>query len=89
MAALLLALLQALLVAVFGKADGKEMDRLHHDLSRYQSKDRAKRLEKELMLQRRKYEAVVTLFIRLQEELKRVEKANESHQVSTSNCNVA
>ena len=83
-AALVAVLLQALLDAFMPgrESDKQRAERLQQDLSRYQGRDRAKRLEKELLLQRRKYEAVVSMFTRAKDELQRMEKTNSAAQVS-------
>ncbi|CAL8462014.1 g1545 [Coccomyxa elongata] len=83
LAALATVLLQALLDALFPSRETswQRAERLQQDLNRYQGRDRATRLEKELLLQRRKYEAVVSMLTRAQDENKRMEKANSAAQV--------
>ncbi len=83
LAALATVLLQALLDALFPSRETswQRAERLQQDLNRYQGRDRAKRLEKELLLQRRKYEAVVSMLTRAQDENKRMEKVNIAAQV--------
>ncbi|EIE25028.1 hypothetical protein COCSUDRAFT_46564 [Coccomyxa subellipsoidea C-169] len=82
-AALVAVLLQALLDAFMPgrESDKQRAERLQQDLSRYQGRDRAKRLEKELLLQRRKYEAVVSMFTRAKDELQRMVKTSSAAQV--------
>ncbi|BDA41265.1 hypothetical protein COCOBI_02-0450 [Coccomyxa sp. Obi] len=82
LAALATVLLQALLDALFPSRETswQRAERLQQDLNRYQGRDRAKRLEKELLLQRRKYEAVVSMLNRAQDENKRMEKASSAAQ---------
>lgn len=86
-AALVAALLQALFQAVFGSkcpSPDRKLERLQRDLQRYEGKDRSERLKKELLIQRHKYDSVVIMYSRLQEEVKRLEKSHEVHQVTAT-----
>jgi hypothetical protein len=80
--ALATVLLQALLDAFMpGRESNRQRaERLQQDLNRYHGRDRAKRLEKELLLQRRKYDALVSMFTRAKDELQRMEKSSNSAQ---------
>ncbi|KAK9908816.1 hypothetical protein WJX75_003276 [Coccomyxa subellipsoidea] len=62
------------------ESNRQRAERLQQDLNRYHGRDRAKRLEKELLLQRRKYDALVSMFTRAKDELQRMEKSSNSAQ---------
>lgn len=86
LAALATVLLQALLDAFMPgrETDRQRAERLQQDVNRYHGRDRAKRLEKELLLQRRKYEALVTMFARARDEVQRMERASNAAEVRHS-----